>query len=439
MNEQKFVVGNMKVFKFGGASLQDADSIKQLTEIIVAHQSQNLVIVVSAMGKTTQALETIFQQKLSNQPYEKSIEAIYVFHQTIVETLLGNACQQAQQALMDWKLQLTLCLQMPCATHNLDKLYSSLVAWGELLASKIVYDYLQLQAVPCKWLDARNYIKTYLGFKDAQIDWHSTQTLVNQKLLPVFEQHPIILTQGFIGSNQAGDTTTLGKEGSDFTGAILANTLHAQSLTIWKDVPGIMSADPKQFQETTKFDQLSYKDMAKMAFYGAQVLHPQTIQPLAIKNIPLYVKPFYDWQATGTIIINEPLKITKPIYMLKTNQCLVSLHVKDFTFLDEQKLSMIFQHLTKLAVKVNMLERSAYSLCLCLNNDWLKLKRLSKIWQPQFVVAHNSPVSLLTIMHQADGLSEKYLLHKTVLLEQQCQQLYQVVFKETYPYAHPAN
>jgi aspartate kinase len=416
----------MKVFKFGGASIQHADAIRQIIPILTAHQNQLLVIVVSAMGKTTQGLEKVFQQKLNNQPYEQALEEVYTYHEIIIKDLLGDACPQALQVLIDWKNQLIQTLQAAYIPDKLDSHYSTLVACGELLSSQIIDYYLQLQAIPCIWLDARKSIKTQKDFRDAPINWEATRSLVKQNFLPSLRQCNLVLTQGFIGSTEAGDTTTLGKEGSDFTGAILATILGAESLTIWKDVPGIMSADPKIFQEATKFEQLSYEEMAKMAFYGAQIVHPQTVKPLAENNIPLYVKPFANWQAPGTLVKNSNLPIKQPIYMLKADQCLIKLRLKNFTFLEEVHLALIFKQLANLGIKVNMLERSAYTLILCLNNDLLRLKKLTKTLDKKFTLHKNSPVSLLTVMHQAYGLPKNYLKDKTILLEQQCQDLYQV-------------
>ncbi len=421
----------MKVFKFGGASIQHADAIKQLPRILTAHQQQPLLMVVSAMGKTTQGLEKIFLHKINNQPYEQAIEEVYIYHQHIIQDLLGNAGQQILQELKDWKSNLLQSLQAPYVPSRLDSHYSSLVAWGELISSQIIHAYLQSQSLSCGWIDARQSIKTQEGFRDAAIDWEATERLVIQNLLPLLAQYPLVLTQGFIGSNQAGDTTTLGKEGSDFTGAILASILGAHSLTIWKDVPGIMNADPKIFEEATQFEQLSYETMARMAFHGAQVVHPKTIQPLAQSNIPLYVKPFSNWQATGTLVNNSQISIEKPIYMLKKDQCLMRLRLKNLAFFDEQQLGNIFHQLAKLAIQVNMLERGAYSLTLCFNHDLIRVDKLTALLEKEFVLNYDSPVNLLTVMQQVHGLPKGYLQTKTILLEQQCQDLYQVVFKAT--------
>lgn len=419
----------MKIFKFGGASLQHADAIKQLPQIIHAHSNQPLVLVVSAMGKTTQGLEQIFQHKINNQPYEKAIEEVFSYHQTILKNLLGPTCQPALQMLTVWRKQLAQVLQPTYNEDTLDKHYSSLVALGEVLSSQIVHYYLQSQAMDCIWLDARLSIKTQQGFRDAAIDWKATQNLVTQNFLPLVSKNAVLLTQGFIGSNQNGATTTLGKEGSDFTGAILATILGAESLTIWKDVPGIMNADPKIFSDAIQFEQLSYESMAKMAFHGAQVVHPQTIKPLAEKDIPLYVKPFSNWQATGTLVKNGHLHLKHPIYMLKKDQCLMQVRLQGLTFLNEQHLSTIFKYLAELGIKVNALEKSAYYLLICLNNDFIRLKNLVSILEKEFILQEDSPVNLLTILHQASGLRPKYLEDKTILLEQQHQDLYQAIFK----------
>jgi aspartate kinase len=420
----------MKVFKFGGSAIQHADAIKHLIQIITAHQNQPLVMVVSAMGKTTQNLENIFQNKLDNQPYEAIIEKIFLEHQAIIKALLGHAGLPAFTILKNWKTQLQAILQTNHNAAILDSYYSSIVALGELLSSQIIHYYLQTKSIPCIWLDARASIKTTQGFRDAPLDWQATESLVTKNLLPLVAKHRLILTQGFIGSNQAGDTTTLGKEGSDFTGAILATILKAESLTIWKDVPGIMNADPKLFPTTTQFAQLSYDTMAKMAFYGAQAVHPQAIKPLAQNNIPLYVKSLFNWQAPGTLISNGYTEPQCPIYVLKENQCLLEFHCDSLTFFHEQYLDNIFKHLAKLAMPVNMLGKTAYSLTLCLNNDYIRLKKFLEALGRQLTVNRISPVSLLTVMHQAYGLPANYLKNKTILLQQQSQELYQLILQQ---------
>jgi aspartate kinase len=421
----------MKVFKFGGACIQNPETVRRLEPFIRAEQPRPLVIVVSAMGKTTRGLEKIFLQKVNDQPYSEAIQCLHQFHQDIIDKLLLNARQEAYQALARWEKQLITTLAVSTADTSLDALYSRIVAGGELLASALIYHYLREQDVACAWLDARKCIKTHSGFCNAKIDWVATQHLVKKHITPLLAQKKVVLTQGFIGSNNTEETTTLGKEGSDFTGAILASVLSAQSLTIWKDVPGIMNADPKLFKEAIKFDHISYKEMAEMAFYGAKVVHPNTIQPLATHNIPLYVKPFYHPHETGTKIANGFTPVQHPIYILQKNQGLVQLGLNDLKFFDEACLEDVFHQLTQQNMRADMLERRAYTLSICLNADPYKVKILLAALAQKFKVCYHAPVSLLTIMHQNDRLPKTltWLQQKIPLLTQQRTGIYQAVFR----------
>ncbi len=418
----------MRVFKFGGASIQDAEVVKKLVNIIKAEES--LVLVISAMGKTTRALEAIFQQKVDNQPYEEAIQSLFVLHRNIIDQLFVSSRQEVQQVLAQYKAQLFKTLSPPYVPDSLDKFYSEVVAWGELVASKIIYHYLQEQQVACTWLDARKYIKTNNEFYNAQIDWVATEVLVKQEFSALLKQNQVVLTQGFIGSNKAGETTTLGKEGSDFTGAILAGVLSAQSLTVWKDVPGIMSADPKIFKVAIKFDQLSYQAMAEMAFYGAKVIHPKAIEPLATHNIPLYVRPFQYPHEPGTVITQHTSAVNHPVYILQEEQCLVRLSLENFTFFAEEQLKEVFNCLAKQAMRANLLERNACALSICLYEDPLKIKALLAMLSKSFKVHYQAPVCLLTVMHPNKDKVHLLLRNKTILLVQQQQGLYQAVFQK---------
>ncbi|MCG8340559.1 MAG: aspartate kinase, partial [Cytophagales bacterium] len=277
----------MQVFKFGGASIQSAEAVRKAANIIQIHEGTPLVVVISAMGKTTCALEAILQKKMDNQPYKEEIQQRYFYHQNIARSLLVKLKQKVHHELIQWQEQLIKVLSPTLIPHLFDKLYDKFVAHGELIASKIIYYYLKEQEIPCEWVDARRYIRTNSKFRNAQVDWKTTHDLVRSAFPPLLQQKKVVITQGFIGRDENRQTTTLGKEGSDFTGAIVAAILEATSLTIWKDVPGIMNADPKEFDNTIRFDQVSYKEMAEMAFYGAKVVHPKTIQPLGSKDIPL--------------------------------------------------------------------------------------------------------------------------------------------------------
>ena len=419
----------MKVFKFGGASIQNPESVRKLAQIIQAEDPHPLVVVVSAMGKTTRGLEAIFQQKVAGQSYAVALQRLYQFHQAMIDHLLVTLRQAAYQALTLWQKQLVATLALPVTDATLDMLYSRVVAGGELLASKLIYYYLQEQHMACTWLDARSYMKTNSGFCNAQVDWTATQHLVKKDFMLLLRQKQVVLTQGFIGSNEAGETTTLGKEASDFTGAILAAALGAQSLTIWKDVPGVMSADPKLFKEATKFDQLSYQAMAEMAFYGAKVVHPKTIQPLAAHNITLYVKPFHRPHEMGTVIAHGSAPVEHPVYILQEDQGLIQLSLDDFTFLDEELLKEVFHQLLQQNLGANMLERSTCKLSICLNDDPCKMKILLAALRQRFKVSYYTQVSLLTVMHQDNSLAQAWLQQKTILLVQQRPGIYQAVFQ----------
>jgi aspartate kinase len=419
----------MKVFKFGGACIQHPEAVRKLEKLIEAEQTRPLVIVVSAMGKTTKGLEDVCEQKLATQPYEIALQRLYLFHQEMIDRLLVALRQEAYQALALWKKQLDKTLSVPVADTSLDKFYSSIVAEGELLASKLIYYYLQEQSVACAWLDARKCIKTNSRFCNAQVDWVATQHWVKKEVGLLLAQKKVVLTQGFIGSNEMGETTTLGKEGSDFTGAILAAVLAAQSLTIWKDVPGIMSADPKLFKQATKFDHISYNAMAEMAFYGAKVLHPKTIQPLADHNIPLYVKPFYHPHEAGTKISNGIAQVVPPIYILQKNQGLVQLSREYPMFFDEEYLKEVLHQFTQYDARVHMLAKSAHTLSICLDADFCSITTLLEALNREFKVRYHNHANLLTIIHQDKKVPKTLLQDKTILLAQQGHRIYQAVFQ----------
>jgi aspartate kinase len=421
----------MEIFKFGGAALQNPTSISQFGTIICSYKGNALVIVVSAMGKVTRALETILEKQIHQQSYEAAIEDVYTYHLHIIQSLWGDIHTPLQQELNDWKKQIHQDLHSTYQPEDLEKLYSQIVAWGEILSSRITYHYLLHLGINCTWVDARKYIKTKVGYINAQVDQTLTRDLVGKNLKPLLQHTPILLTQGFIGSDAMGHTTTLGKEGSDYTGAILAAALGAQSLTIWKDVPGIMNADPKIFQEAKQFKELSYETMAAMSFYGAQVVHPKTIYPLALQDIPLHIRPFSNKDAAGTIVSNHhqakessPL----PVYVLRTDQVWMKLQVEDFCFFEEKQLAIVFEAFDRLSLRINFLERTPYHIAICLTYDYIKLEQLLSILQPIFKVEFRSNVSLLTIMGQEETPVCNILEGVAILAQQRYQSVCQIAF-----------
>lgn len=421
----------MKVFKFGGACIQHAAAIRKLKQLIKAESTSHVVLVISAFGKTTQGLEDVFQKRHDPQSYNATIQQLYQFHHKIIDCLLCSLQEKGIQALTLWREELVTTLTSVTEPTSLDRLYSKIVAGGELLASKLVYYYLQEQKMACTLLDARVCIKTTRSFCNAQVDWVATQCQIKQHVTRLFNQSQVVLTQGFIGSNTMGETTTLGKEGSDFTGAILASALGAQSLTIWKDVPGIMNADPKLFEGAIKFDRISYEDVAKMAFYGAKVLHPHTIQPLATYNIPLYIRPFHHHHEKGTEVSNGPDRITHPVYILQKGQALLLLRTSNLSFFDEVCLSEVLHLLTQHNTHTNVLTRSAYTAYVCLNVDLCETGRLVGALKEKFEVDYYQPVSLLTIMCQDEDLPSLLPQKEIIFSIQQKPGVYQAVLQDT--------
>ena len=421
----------MKVYKFGGASIQHAQSVKNLAQIIKAAQSESLVVVVSAMGKTTRALEGIFQQKVAGKPYDTALQTLYQFHQAMIDQLLGELRQEALQTLQRWQAGLLATLALPTVDVPLDKYYSRIVAEGECLASRLVYYYLQEQGIACTWLDARGCIKTSSNFCNAQVDWAATRRLIQQNVAPLLTKGQVVLTQGFIGSNEAGETTTLGKEGSDFTGAIFAATLAAQSLTIWKDVPGVMNADPRFFKEATKFDRLAYQDLAEMAAYGAKVVHPKTIQPLADGQIPLHVRPFHLPQAMGTVIVHECDRVEQPVYILQENQGLIRLRLNSVDPLEEALLQEVLRYLRRQHLPPSLVARSAAEVAICLTVDPCIEKVALAILRKKFTMHYRAPLRLLTILRQDTSLLPAPIQPADVLLTHQRPGVYQAVIQHT--------
>lgn len=422
----------MQIFKFGGASLQNPVSINQFGEIINRYKNSPLIIVVSAMGKVTRELETMLEKQIQQQPYKAIVENLYTYHLDILKSLWGGHSDfPLQQELKDWKEQIYQNLQASYQPKDLEKLYSKIVAWGEIISSKITYHYLLHLGISCTWVDAREYIKTHVGFMNAEVDQTLTKELVNKNLKPLLKKNHILLTQGFIGSDANGRTTTLGKEGSDYTGAILAAALKAQSLTIWKDVPGIMNADPKVFQEAKQFKELSYETMAAMSFYGAQVVHPKTIYPLALQHIPLHIRPFFDKDASGTIVSNhsQTKEISQvPIYVLRADQVWMKLEVGELFFFEEKQVAIVFETLDRLSLRINFLEKAPYHVAICFTYDYIKLDPLLSTLQPIFKLEYSLSTSLLTMMGQDQLPSLKLLEGATILAQQRCQSVYQVVF-----------
>src|SRR6478609_152965 len=344
----------MKVYKFGGASVRDRDAISNVASILKDSPS-NLLVVVSAMGKTTNALEKIVALAQSGQSIKNEMDQLRSYHMSIVNQLFKNY-ETAYTGLEKFFLQIE---KEATKIGEYDCVYDQVVSLGEVISSFVLSQYLSEVGVINEWIDARDYISTDKTFREGRVDWDRTRTKT-QRLNEILSKK-IIITQGFIGSNPEGLTTTLGREGSDYTAAIFASCLQAESVTIWKDVPGVMNADPKRLPAAIVFEELPYKEAAEMTYYGASVIHPKTIKPLATKQIPLFVKNFDNPELAGTKIHECNVHQLPPLIVFKDNQCLISCKVTDYTFFDEKQIGIIFTALLKLDVKINVMQNSAIS------------------------------------------------------------------------------
>jgi aspartate kinase len=415
------------VFKFGGASIKDANSIINLSKILHNRLRNHTVIVVSAMGKTTNALEVIISKKMDMEEYSSNITILKNYHLDICQTIFPEN-HPIFPTLENQFLKLSNALDYSLSKENYDEFYDSIICFGELVASRIVHEYLCLKNIFCLWQDARDLIETNEDFRFAKVNWEKSKKNIKKQLLPKLEQFPV-LTQGFISGTASGKTTTLGREGSDFTAAILAACLGAASVTIWKDVPGVLNADPKRFEKTVKFDELDYREAAELTYYGASVIHPKTIKPLANQNIPLFVKSFLDPDAAGTKIHGVKQPNTVPCIVVKDQQILVSFKVTDFTFISEAHLHQIYGELEKLKLRVNLLQTSAISISLVMDNQIFKLEKLTEKLKAVYEIKYNSGLQLLTIKNHNAALVKEILGEQPLLLEQITRATFQAVIQ----------
>jgi len=413
----------MKVFKFGGASIRNAPAIQNVASIIQSYSDEKLLIVVSAMGNTTDILEQIVELAQSGKSTVALVGQLRDFHRTIIKELFGE--RHSLHAELEEVLQ-----DLQTAATQLgedDQRYDQVVSLGEVISSLIVNHYLSLRKINSQWVDARLYIKTDSRFREGKIDWEETQSKI--RTLKAILAERMILTQGFIGSNRDGLTTTLGREGSDFSAAIFAACLDAESLTIWKDVAGVMSADPKRLPAAALFKELPFKEAAEMTYYGASIIHPKTIKPLANKGIPLHVKSFLDPSLEGTIIHECEITRLPPLIVFKENQCLISCQVTDYSFINEQQIGIIFQTLSEQNIKINVMQNSAISFSFCVDFRENKILKLIDHLGRNFEVYYNTGLTLITVKNYDAALYEEYRNLPGVILEQSSRSTFQVLVK----------
>lgn len=419
----------MQVFKFGGASVKDAEGVKNVVEVLKQFPDQKISVIVSAMGKTTNALERLAKAFFYNAENPESIlEEIKKYHFDICRQLFSNNAHPIFTELENTFVELYWAIEDE-PTHGFDFEYDQIVSMGEIISTKIISAYLNEVGLPNKWIDARGLIQTDNSYREGKVDFELTEALVQRDLEPVFNSFNIIVTQGFIGGTSENFTTTLGREGSDYTASILAYCLNAKNVTIWKDVPGVLNADPKWFSHTKKIDELSYHDAIELTYYGATVIHPKTIKPLQNKNIPLYVKSFLKPKEEGTVIKDGEKRLNIPSYIFKVNQVLISIQPKDFSFIAEDNLSDIFEMFAKHGVKINLMQLSAISFSVCCDNDEFKIQDLVKDLQTQFKVLYNSGLELMTVRYYTQETIDTLTAHKIILLEQRSRFTVQMVMK----------
>ena len=409
----------MKVFKFGGASVDSISRIRNLPAILRNYDSEKILIVISAMGKTTNALEKVVEAFYTGD-MAKAVDLfnqIRLNHLQIAESLSAGENNIFRQRMADFFTEVEWLLHdKPVRPYNY--YYDQIVCVGELLSTSIVSNFLYKEGILNHWVDVRDIFATDDQFRAANIDWGKTSVRFSELILPLFNKTNIILTQGFIGSTDANESTTLGREGSDYSAAIFANLMEADFLTIWKDVEGVMNADPKAFPNARYIRELGYDEVIEMAFYGAQVIHPKTIKPLQNKNIPLHVKCFLDPKLPGTLIHSKHISNLPPIIVLKQNQVLIHLRSKDFSFVGEEGTAKLYKILASHHIQANLLQSGAVILQVCADNIPEKIEKLAIEASEIFDVEIENGLTLLTIRHYQKELLENLIQGRKIVLQQ---------------------
>lgn len=419
----------MRVFKFGGASVKDAAAVKNVAAIVKRFLGEELIIVVSAMAKTTNHLERltdVFFYKKENP--QSVLNEIKKFHFGVLEELFPSTNHPVFSQVENDFVELQWAIEdEPSYGYNHE--YDQIVCMGEIISTRIIAAYLNEVGINCQWLDVRGIIQTDNTYREGNVDFELTSELAEKELTPAVKKNRIVVTQGFLGGTSENFTTTLGREGSDYTAAILAYCVQAESVTIWKDVPGVLNADPKWFNNTQLIEELTYQDAIELAYYGATVIHPKTIKPLQNKNIPLYVRSFVDPDAPGTIIqdINRHLPI--PSFIFKVNQLLITISPRDFSFIAEDNLSKIFALFHQHGVKTHVMQLSAISFSVCADMDEKKIPALVAELQKEYRVLYNENVELVTIRYYDQSTIDRVCIDKQILLEQKSRYTVQLVVR----------
>ncbi|MDB5232980.1 MAG: aspartate kinase [Chitinophagaceae bacterium] len=420
----------MKVFKFGGASVSTVERIQNLPGIINNYSNDELLIIVSAMGKTTNALEKVVEA-FYDKRNEDALQLFSVIknqHITTSKYLLVTGYNACIEHLNQFFTEIEWLLHDK-PVHSFDYYYDQVVCIGELLSTAIVSHYLNEKGITNTWVDVRDILKTDNNFRDANVCWEDT--IENLKLIPlsIGQNSKLYLTQGFIGSTDENESTTLGREGSDYTAAIFSNILNAESLSIWKDVEGVMNADPKKFPAAQLISELNYEEVIEMAYYGAQVIHPKTIKPLQNKGIPMHVKCFLDLSLPGTIIHTKKIKDLPPIIVVKENQVMMHLHSQDFSFVGEKPMSSLYNWCASFKIRPNLIQTGAINVSICFDDKPHKIQRLAEAASEIFDVQVEKGLTLLTIRHYNEEVVNELTTGKQIVLQQKTPQTIQIVYR----------
>jgi len=416
----------MRIFKFGGASIKDAEGVKNVAKVIQEEGTENLLVVISAMGKMTNAFEEIIDAYFyKSEDLSVKLTQVEAYHKNIMDGLFekDNEIYNKIDILfgeLGWFLARN-------TSQRYNYVYDQIICFGELLSTRIVSAYLQVSQIENNWLDVRNYIKTDSSYRDAKVNWPLTKQIIKEKV----DLQKLNITQGFLAGNDTENTTTLGREGSDYTAGIFAYCLNAKSVTIWKDVPGVLNADPRVFNDTTLLEQISYEEAIEMAFYGASVIHPKTIQPLQNKEIPLFVKSFINPNKPGTRV-SKGIKLAPyiPCFIVKKNQILVSISANDFSFMVENNLSYIFKKLHDYKLKVNLIQNSAISFSVCVDNKFGNFDAFYTELKNEFKIDFHREVDLYTIRHFNTATKEAITKRGKTLLSQTNKETIQIVLSK---------
>lgn len=422
----------MKVFKFGGASVNSASAVTNMASIVKSHLDQPLLVVVSAMGKTTNALERMIPGVASDA--EKEFQTLYQYHSDIVNALFPDKSHPVYARLEQLFDQLHNRISQQPNSYNFD--YDQIVSFGELISTSIVAHFISSLDVDCHWVDVRSVIRTDHNYREGHVDWDLTlnqaQTILTPLLQPNANRQPVVITQGFIAGTESNTTTTLGREGSDYSASILSFCMDSQSMTIWKDVPGFLNADPKYFHDTIKINQIPFNEAIELAYYGASVIHPKTVKPIQNKDIRLNIKSFIDPTAEGSVIGPfSTIDPETPLYIFKNHQTLISIHPKDFSFIAEDNLQTIFAALAELNIRVNLMQNSALSFSLCIDHNDILLQKLQERLGSTFHLRYNENLQLITIRYYTQQIIDQIVADRPIILQQRSRSTTQLLVSES--------